>query len=145
MSEAVYTVERLTDVEELWPLEALFLEEIGEEPMNPQKKTAIRQAVEAERIIFFLLRRDGHAAGICSVSPCFSTFAAKTCGIFDDFYVTPGYRGQGCARRLTETALDWCRERGYGSVLVGASQGDVSMYKSLGFEAELGVMQACIL
>ena len=33
-------------------------------------------------------------------------------------YTEPGYRRQGLARRLTETAIDWCRAYGIGKMCI---------------------------
>ena len=83
--------------------------------------------------------------GMCSVSPCFSTFACGETGVFDDFYVEPPFRRRGAARLLARAAQGWCRERGMASLTVGCSAGDVGMYRALGFALELGAMLACPL
>jgi GNAT superfamily N-acetyltransferase len=49
-------------------------------------------------------------------------------------YTEPGYRRQGLARRLTETAIDWCRAYGIGTVILYASEEGRELYRSLGFE-----------
>jgi GNAT superfamily N-acetyltransferase len=49
-------------------------------------------------------------------------------------YTEPGYRRQGLARRLTETAIDWCRAYGIGTVILHASEEGRELYRSLGFE-----------
>ena len=135
-------VEVLTDVEDLWNLESGFLDEIGEPPLDDWKKECLTRAIAEKKIIFFVAKRLNRPVGICSVSPCFSTFACKECGIFDDFYVEPAFRKQGMARMLVSYAKKWCDQQGYASILVGCSAGDVSMYSSLGFVCELGRMLA---
>ena len=144
-------VERLTDPDgpELgWQwlkLENSFLAEIGEGPLTGEKKQRLAAAVREGRIAFFLALRGTRAVGMCSVSPCFSTFACGETGVFDDFYVEPPFRRQGAARLLARAAQGWCRERGMASLTVGCSAGDVGMYRALGFEVELGTMLACPL
>lgn len=145
MNDQAFAAEILTDAEKLWPLEDRFLEEIGEEKMSAEGREAVRRAAEEGRIVFFAVKREERIVGICSVSPCFSTFSCRTCGVFDDFFVEPDSRGKGAARVLTEYVKAWCGKQGYGSLLVGCSQCDAGMYASLGFDAELGVMRACIL
>jgi ribosomal protein S18 acetylase RimI-like enzyme len=49
-------------------------------------------------------------------------------------YTEPGYRRQGLARRLTETAIDWCRAYGIGTVILHAREEGRELYRSLGFE-----------
>lgn len=144
-------VERLTDPDgpelgwQLLKLENSFLAEIREEPLTGGKKERLADAVRAGRIAFFLAMRGSRAVGMCSVSPCFSTFACGETGVFDDFYVEPPFRRQGAARLLARAAQGWCRERGMASLTVGCSAGDVGMYRALGFEVELGAMLACPL
>jgi GNAT superfamily N-acetyltransferase len=49
-------------------------------------------------------------------------------------YTDPGYRRQGLARRLTETAIDWCRAHGIATVILHASDQGRDLYRSLGFQ-----------
>lgn len=141
------TVERLADPEswQLYKLENSFLAEISEEPLTEEKKARLSAAVREGKITFFLAMRGTRAVGMCSVSPCFSTFACGEIGVFDDFYVEPPFRRRGAARLLVEAAQAWCRERGMASLTVGCSNRDVGMYRALGFELELGAMLACPL
>lgn len=144
-------VERLTDPDgpelgwQLLKLENSFLTEIGEPPLTEAKKERLAAAVREGRIAFFLALRGTRAVGMCSASPCFSTFACGETGVFDDFYVEPPFRRRGAARLLAQAARDWCRARGMASLTVGCSAGDVGMYRALGFELELGTMLACPL
>lgn len=130
---------------QLYKLENSFLAEIGEEPLTAERKERLAAAVREGKIAFFLALRGTRAVGMCSVSPCFSTFACGETGVFDDFYVEPPFRRKGAARRLVQAAQAWCRERGMASLTVGCSPGDVKMYRALGFALELGTMLACPL
>ena len=49
-------------------------------------------------------------------------------------YTDPEYRRQGLARRLTETAIEWCRANGIATVILHASDQGRELYRSLGFE-----------
>lgn len=140
MGNRIFTVEVLKDANELWTLENEFLNAVGEEPMEETAQTRLAQAIKENEIIFFIARREGKPIGMCSVSSCFSTFACKPCGVFDDFFVKPEYRKRGVARLLTEAAQAWCKEHDFASLTVGCSQKDVAMYQSLGFDSILGVM-----
>ena len=142
-----FTVEPLTDGTD-WQLHRLlnsFLAEIGEEALDDEKKERLEKAIREEKIHFFLAKRGCRAVGLCSVSPCFSTFACKASGVFDDFYVEPVFRKQGIARLLSDAAQDWCKAQGYASLTVGCSDGDIAMYRSLGFGTRLGTMLAAEL
>lgn len=79
---------------------------------------------------------------MCSISPCFSTFGCTTSGVFDDFYIDPGYRHRGLARLLAAYAQDWCSRQGFASLTVGCSDGDIGMYQNIGFDVRLGTMLA---
>ena len=140
MAKPVITVEVLKNENDLWALENAFLKAVGEEPMSMEKLRRLARAVDEEKITFFAARMGEKLIGMCSVSKCFSTFACKDCGVFDDFFVMPQYRGNGIARMLVNAAQRWCEEQDYASMMVGCSSGDVDMYRSLGFDVELGTM-----
>ena len=48
-------------------------------------------------------------------------------------YTAPAHRRRGIARTLMEIMLDWCRERGFGSVTLYASTEGKPLYESAGF------------
>jgi GNAT superfamily N-acetyltransferase len=50
-------------------------------------------------------------------------------------YTQTEFRRQGLARRLTETAVEWCRANGIATVILHASDEGRPLYRSLGFEA----------
>ena len=134
------TVEVLTNVDELWTLENEFRNAVGEEMMPESARHYLSAAIQQEKIIFFAARRDKGLIGICSVSPCFSTYACRLSGVFDDFFVRPAYRKSGAARLLVQAAQTWCIEHGYASMMVGCAPEDMAMYQALGFDVELGAM-----
>ena len=51
-----------------------------------------------------------------------------------NMYTEPGYRRRGIARELMKRMLAWCRNEGFGSVVLHASEDGRSLYESLGFE-----------
>jgi len=50
-------------------------------------------------------------------------------------YTQTEFRRQGLARRLTETAVEWCGANGIATVILHASDEGRPLYRSLGFEA----------
>ena len=142
MENGVFTVEVLKDVNDLRMLENAFLSAVGEEMMAEEAWMRLEAAIKEAKIIFFVAKTENEAVGMCSVSPCFSTFACKPCGVFDDFFVKPEYRKQGIARKLIQAAQTWCKANDCASLIVGCSREDVAMYQSLGFDIELGIMLA---
>ena len=139
-----FTVERLADPEDwqLMKLENGFLTEIGEEPLSEEKQQRLKEAVGAGKITFFLAKRGYRAVGMCSVSPCYSTFSCAESGVFDDFYVEPAFRRQGIARQLVSAARNWAEENALSGLTVGCADCDAEMYRALGFETRLGTMLA---
>jgi len=51
-----------------------------------------------------------------------------------NMYTEPEARGRGVARRLMETMVAWCRQRGYGAVSLHASAVGRPIYESIGFQ-----------
>jgi GNAT superfamily N-acetyltransferase len=49
-------------------------------------------------------------------------------------YTEHAFRRQGIARRLMDTALDWCRTNGIRAVILHASEDGLKLYQKLGFE-----------
>ena len=137
-----FTVERLTDPEDwqLMKLENGFLREIGEEPLSEKKQQRLKEAIGGGKITFFLAKRGYRAVGMCSVSPCYSTFSCAETGVFDDFYVEPAFRRQGAARLLVTAARSWAEENALSGLTVGCADCDTEMYRALGFDVRLGIM-----
>jgi len=52
-----------------------------------------------------------------------------------NIYVEPTYRRQGLAREMTKALIAWCRENGFQSVALHASEYGRSLYESLGFHS----------
>ena len=50
-----------------------------------------------------------------------------------NLYVEPEYRRRGLARAITEALISWCKENGFQSVALHASEYGRSLYKKLGF------------
>ena len=49
-------------------------------------------------------------------------------------YTRAEYRRKGLARKLTETAVEWCREHGISTVILHASEQGRDLYTSMGFQ-----------
>lgn len=50
-------------------------------------------------------------------------------------YTEPDFRRRGLARRLTQSAIDWCKTNNIDLVILHASAEGRSLYESLGFSA----------
>lgn len=49
-------------------------------------------------------------------------------------YTAPDFRGQGLSRRLTQKAIEWCRQQGFAMLWLHASNLGRPIYESLGFQ-----------
>jgi putative acetyltransferase len=87
----------------------------------------------APRGVILLARAlEGHALGCIAVRPADDLATAE----LKRLYVRPQARGHELGRRLTEAALRWCREAGYGRVILDTLPFMASaqrLYGSLGF------------
>jgi GNAT superfamily N-acetyltransferase len=54
-------------------------------------------------------------------------------GLVINVYTEPRFRRQGIARRLMETLLAWCRENGFLTISLHASEFGRALYEDLGF------------
>jgi ribosomal protein S18 acetylase RimI-like enzyme len=50
-----------------------------------------------------------------------------------NIYVEPEHRRQGLAKAMTEALIDWCRQNGFASVALHASEYGRGLYEKLGF------------
>lgn len=138
--EEPITIEVLTNSEDwqLLKLENGFLKEIGEEVLTEEKQQKLQQAIRDGKITFFVARRGYRAVGMCSVTKCFSTYTCSDTGVFEDFFIEPVFRKKGIARKLALAAQVWCKNNGIASLTVCCAPCDEGMYRSLGFDANLG-------
>ena len=127
------------ETDALWKLQELYKAEIGEEAPDPGARDRLAEALREGRILFFGAYDRGGLVGCCSVTVGFSTFDYRPCGVFEDFYLLPGFRHTGAARRLVELAR---RESGVSSLTVGCADCDLPMYRALGFSVPLGRLLA---
>jgi GNAT superfamily N-acetyltransferase len=49
-------------------------------------------------------------------------------------FTEPAYRRNGIARSLVQTIIDWCRDQGFGSIFLHASEAGRPLYQSMGFQ-----------
>ena len=115
--------------------------DIEEEPLTPEARERLADAIRAGQITFFVAMENGQIVGMCSVCETFSTYTCRRSGVFEDFYIVPQRRRTGLARQLTRAVFERMRARGVTTLWVGSAQCDVKMYESLGFDAPLGMLR----
>jgi GNAT superfamily N-acetyltransferase len=82
------------------------------------------------------------------IGTCLATLSSGRSNILKDIsamlagiYVEPEYRGRGIARRLTEEAIAWCKERRCVRIRLNASSMGRPLYESLGFVTATEMMR----
>ena len=128
-----------SQIDQLWELQKTYKAEIGEGQPGEQDHSRLLNAIEKRQIVFYGVWSGNALIGCCSVTVGFSTFDYAPSGVFEDFYIRPGYRHQGIARRLVQYAY---QESGVSSLMVGCADCDVEMYHALGFCIPLGNLLA---
>jgi len=75
----------------------------------------------------------GGGVAIVGFQPTPSDPAARRAWILN-MYTEPAFRRQGLARRILENIVAWCREQGFGSVFLHASDAGLPLYQRMGFK-----------
>lgn len=91
--------------------------------------------IGGEHSRWFVAEEEGRVIGtaLATLSSGRSNILIDLTAMLAGIYVEPEYRGRGIARRLTEEAIAWCRERGCVRVRLNASRMGRPLYESLGF------------
>ena len=126
-------------MEQLWELQKAYKAEIGEDAPTEQNRAQLQDALCQGQILFYGAWDGETLIGCCSVTVGFSTFLYAPSGVFEDFYIRPGYRHQGIARALVQFARE---DSGVSSLTVGCADCDLPMYQALGFSIPLGNLLA---
>jgi GNAT superfamily N-acetyltransferase len=91
--------------------------------------------IEGSHARWFVAEDAGRVIGTCLATlsdgrwNILKDISAMLAGI----YVEPAYRGRSIARKLTEQAIAWCKDRGCVRVRLNASAMGRPLYESLGF------------
>jgi GNAT superfamily N-acetyltransferase len=125
-----------TDMPQLMLLMQQYKKSICESELSEKQFEKLESAIMQNKIEFFVAKLDDKLVAMCSVGVVFSTYKCENIGIFEDFYVAEEYRGKGVARGLTQHVFDEMKAREIANVWVGCA--DVEMYRSLGFDINLG-------
>lgn len=132
----------LKDFEQLKVLLNEYKRAIHEDELTEDQFVALREAIEKDRITFYVATVESEIVAMCSITTAFSTFNCKQMGIFEDFYIKPTHRGTGVASKLVEFVFSELEKQDITSVWVGSADIDVEMYKHLGFNIPLGNLLA---
>ncbi len=96
-----------------------------------------RKMQDGEYLAWFAVRPDGSiaaGAGLWLMDwPPHMIGPGRWRGNIVNVYTEPGCRRRGLARRLMETALDWCRRNGVRAVILHASDEGRPLYEKMGF------------
>jgi GNAT superfamily N-acetyltransferase len=94
-----------------------------------------RRQIEREHARWFIAEDNGAIVGtaLATLSSGSSNILKDLSAMLAGIYVDPAYRGRGIARRLTEEAIAWCKERGCVRIRLNASAAGRHLYETLGF------------
>lgn len=135
----VYRRLTLADMPALAALQCAYKAAIEEAPPTGPDFERLSWAIKEGHILFYGALAEEKLIATCSVSLGFSTFDYQTSGVFEDFYVSPPWRGRGVARRLAAFART---DSGVSTLTVGCADCDRAMYEALGFRTCLGHLLA---
>jgi len=134
------TYEKLSpaDITQLLDLMRQYKRSVGEPPLNPEQKEALQQAILNGQITYYICKNRDNIVAMCSVVIAFSSYTCEPMGIFEDFFISLGFRGRGIARGLTGFVFEEMKSQNIASLWIGCAEQDMDMYKSLGFKTRLG-------
>ncbi len=96
-----------------------------------------QRMIAGEYLAWFAVADDGAVAagaGLWLMDwPPHMVGAGSRRGNILNVYTEREFRRHGLARRLTETAMEWCRANGVHTVILHASEEGRAIYQSLGF------------
>jgi GNAT superfamily N-acetyltransferase len=94
-----------------------------------------QRQIERDHARWSVAEEDGRVIGTClaSLSSGRSNILKDVSAMLAGIYVDPAHRGRGIARKLTEDAIAWCKQRGCVRVRLHASAAGRHLYESLGF------------
>lgn len=106
--------------------------------MEEPARAYFRRAVPAGKYVAFLAEYDDRViagGGIIVIDwPAGRGDARDSKAMILNMYTEPDIRRRGLARRLMEAMIAWCREQGYRTVSLHASDYGRPLYESLGFK-----------
>lgn len=103
----------------------------------------LEKQITGKHARWFVAEEDGRIVGtaLATLSSGRSNILKDITAMLAGIYVEPGWRKRGIARRLTEEAIAWCRERGCVRVRLNASRLGRPLYESLGFVPAIEMMR----
>jgi len=124
MFEDMYTAEqRGFDPQELLLMEAVFIEH-----------TRARLGDELQAWVITIDERIVACAAVSVLPgvPAPGRLDMRS-ALLHNVHTLPEFRRRGFARRLVETAVAWCRDQGFSSLTLSASNAGRPLYESMGF------------
>ena len=129
---------RIENFDKILSLLQEYKKVINEKSIDDKQADKIKNAILNGSIIIYTILEGDEIIGMCSISTIFSTYRCETIGVFDDFFIKPEYRKKGYARELVNFVLSDMKAKKINSIMLGCSDIDKEMYKSLGFNMEIG-------
>ena len=106
--------------------------------MEEPARAYFRRAVPEKKYVAFLTESDGRViagGGIIIIDwPAGRGDLRDSKAMILNMYTEAEFRRRGLARRLMQAMIDWCRDEGYKTVSLHASDYGRPLYESLGFK-----------
>lgn len=113
------------DPHELALMEAIFIQQV-------------LARIDGEELVAWVVELDGQVVSCAAVSALPTVPAPGRLdmrwALLHNVYTLPEFRGRGFARKLVETALDWCKQKGFSSLALNASAAGRPLYERMGFQ-----------
>jgi GNAT superfamily N-acetyltransferase len=126
---------------QLLPLLAMYRQFYEQAADAVAEKAYLEQRMLNGECVVFLATNAGQPAGFVLLYPTFDSVMLGKVWVLHDLYVCAGNRRMGLARRLMETAHDFCRSTGASRIdLATAITNTLAqpLYESMGYERDTG-------
>ena len=124
---------------EMWKEIRPDLKEKAQETQDLTRDWIRRKLAEGKLIGFIAKTESGQVAGSGCIwlredAPRLNTARLESPYLMS-MYTEEGFRRTGAAKMIVKCAVDWCREHGYVTVSLHASEAGVPLYEAFGFKA----------
>jgi GNAT superfamily N-acetyltransferase len=90
-----------------------MLEEVNEDPLEPETKERLKQDFAEGRFKGFQVFEKDGVAGIAVVVDTYSAVHARKVLQLDELYIREAFRGKGLGKELFDTVVEYAKKDGY--------------------------------
>jgi GNAT superfamily N-acetyltransferase len=135
-------------MEEIVERKGSFLEKKSGDDLEAAHLQKIQQQMPQGTCLAWLIEHQGRIAAsgaisLISLTPVPSDLNA-TVAFVHSIYTEPAFRRQGCAEKIMQAAVQYCRQRGIHRLILNASEAGRSIYERFGFTSSPESMRLLI-